>query len=111
MTDEALKLLTLYSQRVTISLIELGAIYNKDPINFTSPIAYLRKEGYLEILPSHVSLHGDNFTLDAPFRITYKGRTALEAELKSRRHLNFSEFRAWITLAIAIAAFIKSFFF
>lgn len=111
MTNESLKLLQLYMKRDTISLKGLGAIYNNDPEYWCHPIAYLRDQGYIEILPSYVLLNGNAFTLDAPFRITYKGKTALESELKSRKHFNFNEFRAWFTLAIALAAFIKSFFF
>lgn len=111
MTKESLKLLKLYSKRDTVSLNDLGAIYNNDPEDWCHPIAYLRDKGFLEILPSYISIKGNKFTLDAPFRLTYKGKTALEDEIRSRRYINFNEFRAWFTLAIALAAFIKSFFF
>ena len=68
-------------------------------------------EGYLEMEPNYTMLHGADFTLRVPFRITFKGRAALEAEQKSRLSFKQNEFRAWVTLAIALAAFIKSFFF
>lgn len=110
MTNEALKLLKLYSTRNTISLKELGVIYNNDPYDWSHPIAYLKDTGYLEILPSYIEMNGDAFHVDAPLRITYAGKTALDTEIKSRRHLNFNEIRAWITLAIALAAFILSLF-
>nr|WP_302144140.1 hypothetical protein [uncultured Schaedlerella sp.] len=111
MTNQSLKLLELFSKRETISLNDLGAIYNNDPEAWCHPIAYLRNEGFLEIDPTYISLMGDRFTFNAPFKLTYKGQTALEDEIKSRRHINFNEFRAWFTLAIALAALIKSFFF
>ena len=49
-------------------------------------------------------------TPDMPFYITFEGRAALEDETKSRHTIKFKEFRAWATLIIALAAFIKSFF-
>lgn len=110
LNDQSLKLLKLFSERDAISLNDLGAIHNTPPEDWCAPIAYLRREGFLEIHPDHVSLFGDDFTNSAPLRITYEGRCAFEAESKSRYRFTFNELRAWLTLLIAIAAFIKSFF-
>lgn len=110
LNKQSLKLLKLFSKRDTISLNGLGAIYDTSPEDWCAPIAYLRRNRFIEIDPTHVSLYGDAFTHDAPFRITYEGRCALEGESRSRQRSTFNELRAWITLLIAIAAFIKSFF-
>lgn len=75
------------------------------------PIVYLRDKVFLEILPSYVQLNGNNFTFDAPFRLTYKGKIALEAEISSHKYIIYNEIHAWITTTIALAAFIQSFFF
>jgi hypothetical protein len=110
LNDLSLELLNLYSQRTTISLKDLGAIYNTNAEDWCAPIAYLRDKKLIEIEPQYAILKGNDFTLHAPFRITYEGKCALEAELKSRRQISFNEFRAWITLIIAIAAFLLSIF-
>ena len=110
LSNLSITLLKLFSERTTLSLKDLGAIYNVNPENFCESIAYLRRCNYLEILPSYVMLHNNDFTLDAPFRITYEGKSVLEENLKAGRQNKFNEFRAWMTLGIAILAFILSIF-
>lgn len=111
MDNLSFKLLNLYSQRETLSLSDLAAIYNISPVAFSKPIEYLIDNGFLIIVLDHNNLHDPNhYAIDTPIQITYKGRAALEAERKERHKMKFSEIRAWLTLIIALAAFVKSFF-
>lgn len=66
LNDLSLKLLKLYSQRTTISLHDLGAIYNTDPEDWCEPIAYLRDHAFLEIEPQYAILKGNDFTFFYP---------------------------------------------
>ncbi len=45
---------------------------------------------------------------DRMFQLTLKGKIALENESKHRRNHGFNEFRAWITLLIAVIALVLS---
>ena len=53
-------------------------------------------------------LEGDLISFDTPLEITYKGIAAISQALKERKHFRHTEFRAWVTLLIAIAAFVLS---
>lgn len=111
MDSTSFKLLKLYASRSHLSLRDLSAIYNSNAEDYALPIKFLMDEEYLEMEPNYVMFHGTDFTVSVPFRITFKGRAALETEQKSRLSCKRNEFRAWLTLAIALAAFLKSFFF
>lgn len=105
------KLLKLYSKRESLSLSDLAVIYNEGLTTFSSPIGYLIDKAYLKSDKSEPGIDGTNYTPNTQIFITYEGRAALAAEKQNRRNIRISEFRAWLTLAIALAAFIKSFFF
>lgn len=115
MDDYSLSVLKLYQSRSSLTLNQLSAVLNKSWLDISAPVLYLRREGYLSVEPNHATLHnidaGDPISPDTPLVISFEGKGALEAELKARKHLSFNEIRAWITLAIAILAFFKSFFF
>lgn len=115
MDDYSFAVLKLYATRRSLTLDQLSAILNRSPLDCVEPIAFLRKEGFLRIEPNYALLHGSpedsSLTPRTPIEITFEGKAALEAETKSRRQLTFNEIRAWITAIIAVAAFIKSFFF
>lgn len=111
MDNTSFKLLKLYASRSHLSLSDLSAIYNSYADDYVSPVKYLMDEKYLKMEPNYVMLHGADFTVQVPFEIAFKGRAALEAERKSRLSFKQNELRAWLTLGIALAAFLKSFFF
>lgn len=102
-------MLELFSQRTLLNLDQLGAIYNISINDLSGPVNWLLKCGYLakyNSLDENMLLTPDTFLL-----ITYEGKSALEKEAKNRKTFKYNELRAWITLVIAIAAFIKSFMF
>ncbi len=66
-------------------------------------IGHLLSEELIEIDKSN-----QNSSASPMYKLTIKGEIKLENELRSIRDHNFNEFRAWITLLIAIAAFILS---
>lgn len=112
MNNLSFEILQLYSSRSSLSLLQLGAILNKDAFNLAEPINYLRAKDYLKIEPNHAMLNSlsdkEFISLDTPLVITYLGKIAIESEAKERQHFKFTEFRAWVTLAIALIALILS---
>lgn len=111
MDNTSFNLLKLYSKRDTLSLCDLAAIYNSSVLEFTTPVRYLMDQGFVRIEANYAAIHGEDYTMHVPIQITYEGQIALEAEQRQRHTFKFAELRAWLTLAIALAAFIKGFFF
>mgnify|MGYP006980030273 CR=1 FL=1 len=108
MDDATLSLLTLFKERHTLNLTQLGAIIDVNPLSLSDPIHYLMSMGYIRKGMEIKPLEGDLISFDTPLEITYKGITAISQALKERKHFKHTEFRAWLTLVIAIAAFILS---
>lgn len=107
MDDVSFDLLKLYAKRNQLSAQDISAICNVETRVIFESIQYLATKEYLN--PCIVAHETTMFNI--PYRITHEGRIALEDTQKRRHHFIFNEIRAWITLAIAIAAFIKSFFY
>ena len=109
------EILELFSKRNCLTLSQLSAILGIDWMTLAEPINYLRKLSYLRFEPNHASLNDlasdSPISMDDPLVITFEGRAAMEQDGQNRRRVKYTEFRAWMTLAIALAAFIKSFFF
>lgn len=114
MDDYSLSVLKLYKSRSSLTLSQLSAILNRSWLDAADPVLYLRREGYLRVEPNHAALHNinddDPIDYETPLVISFEGKGALEAELRTRKRLSFNEIRAWITLAIAVLALFKSFF-
>lgn len=106
MDDVSFELLKLYAQKSKLSIQDISAITNINVKVYAEPILYLVDMKYLRTYDD-----GNEKWLNIPYTITHAGHLALEAELKKRKAYKYNELRAWITLAIALAAFIKSFFF
>lgn len=112
MDNYSFSVLKTYKSRSSLTLSQLSAIYNQSIFDVVEPVSYLRKQKFIRIESNHAVLH--DFTEespidpDTPLEITFAGKAALEAEIKSRRRLTFNELRAWITLAIAVVALIIS---
>lgn len=109
------KILKLFMSRNSLDLSQLSAILNMDALDIAETINYLRDKNYLEIEHLHAGLNGieqdDLITFHTPLAITFQGKVAVEQEESSLKKYKHQEFRLWLTLAIAIASFIKSFFF
>ena len=101
------ELLKLYSRRKQLSAQDISAITNTDVRTIYESVQYLVDKNYLRAC---ITVR-DMGMFNLPYRITFEGLIALEGSQKHRKDYIFNEFRAWVTLAIALAAFIKSFFF
>ncbi len=108
MDDTTLSLLTLFKERHPLNLTQLGAILNADPFSLSDSVHYLMSLGYIRKGVEIEPLEGDLISFDTPLEITYKGIAAISQALKERKHFRHTEFRAWVTLLIAIAAFVLS---
>lgn len=111
MDDTTLSLLMLFKERRILNLIQIGAILNVDCLSLSEPIRYLVDKGYVRRIKDSDTLEDDSYSFDTPFEITFEGIATINQAQKERKHSRYAEVRAWITLLIAIAAFVKSFFF
>lgn len=115
MDDISFAILKLFSSHASLTLSQLSAILNEDSLRLAAPVDHLRKQHFLKIETNHAFLQKmdeDSFlSHDTLLQISFEGKAALEMESKSRKRFRFNELRAWITLVIAVLAFIKSFFF
>lgn len=109
------RILEEYVVRHSMNLSQLSAVLRIDWDRLSDPVYYLREKGFLQIEANHIVLHDMKqdapISPDTPLEISHLGRVALEEEKKLSAKAFWSEFRAWVTLAVAVAAFIKSFFF
>lgn len=111
MDNLTLEYLKVFKKRNSLSLIQLAAILDVGPLDIAESINYMRDLNYLRISHNHSILNGDDLTLDAPLEITHYGKVSFENELKSRKSHKLNQLFNFGTLLIALAAFIKSFFF
>jgi predicted transcriptional regulator len=107
MDDVSFELLKLYAKRKQLSAQDISAICNIEARVIFESIQYLANKEYLN--PCIIAHETTMFNI--PYQITHEGRIVLEDTKKRRHHFIFNEIRAWITLVIAVAAFIKSFFY
>lgn len=109
------KILEEYSIRPSMSLLQLSAVLNTNFRTLAVPVNYLQEKGFLQIEPNHAMTRNmkqsDSITMNTPLEISYLGRIALEEDQKLSREKRNELIRYIITTAIAVAAFLKSFFF
>lgn len=111
----SITILKIYLDRPSLSLHQLSAILNVDSLTLSEPVDYLRKRGYLRIESNHAAtntlIDKSSITLNTPLEITFEGKMALDAEQKLLKTKRNEWIRYIITTAIALSAFVKSFFF
>lgn len=109
------KILEEYSCRQSMNLLQLSAVLNTDLLNLPDPVNYLWKKGLLQIERNYEMLHReeklDLLSPSTPLEISYLGLVTLENDRKMSREKRNELIRYIITTAIAVAAFLKSFFF
>ena len=111
MTKNSLKILKLYSERSPLSLDNLCTILSCTIGDVAYIVSDLFNQDYLEINdPIHKPVDG-KYTVSTKLQITQHGRNHLSDYKKNENRERFKEFRNWLSFAIALAAFIKSFFF
>ena len=109
------RILEEYSIRPSMNLLQLSSVLNTDFRSLAVPVNYLLEKGLLQIEPNYAMLRdikqSDSFTMNTQLEISHLGRIALEEEQKICREKRNELIRYIITTAIAVAAFLKSFFF
>lgn len=115
MDSFSLRILTIYKSRHKLSLIELGAILDKSPIELGQYTLRLIRKSYLCVCPGYEELSSEpiqeTIAPDTPLQITIDGKEMVEEADKLKAQKKSELIRYIITTAIAVAAFIKSFFF
>lgn len=105
MDKDTLSILQLIANREFVSVSDLDFILNDSLLSSGEFLEWLLDHGYIK--------HYDGDTGMSPesmFCVTHKGKMYLNNRNDLDRKSFWKEFRAWFTLAIALAAFIKSFF-
>ncbi len=100
---KSLKILHCISLHAPIDAIGLDIYLSLDLDDIEECIDYLLSNELIEIDTSDKKLSGAK-----TFQITKMGKIILENELKFRRNFTFTEFRAWVTLLIAVIALVLS---
>ncbi len=100
--DKSIKILHCFDkQNEPLSIIQLMIFTSFEYADISERIDYFLRKKLIRIDQSASPE-------DASFQMTLKGKIALEKYLKENQRFFFNEFRAWITLFVAIAAFILS---
>ena len=111
MTKKSEEILRLYASYDSLSLTDLCKLFKVPLTSVSSSLQWLFQHGYVKSADPDKPLFNGMYTVSAQLRITEFGRDALESAREHRRSYMTNEIRAWITLAIAVAAFVKSFFY
>ena len=110
MDSTSLEVLRCFTERSSLSISGLSVICNKKPHILVPYFKYLYDSGFIE--PDRQSAdQSTEIKLHSMFRITGAGKGELESIKQQERTKKLKELRAWLTLAISLAAFIKSFIF
>lgn len=108
-------ILKTYAARTTLTISQLSAVLRQNQDTLFEVVNLLRERGYIRVLSGY---EGNRYSSkvspipdSVPLEITFQGKVALEEEQTLSKEKRNAWIRYWITTAIAVAAFIKSFFF
>lgn len=108
MDSELYTMLNLYkSKNCALSVQDVMLLLGSTDTKAWPPIKNLFDSGYLRAVSGYVAEDG-SIAVDTKLRITYAGELAIRDDRQSKKTHFWIEFRAWVTLAIALAAFILS---
>lgn len=112
MDNYSRELLTWFSNRKSLTVLQLSAILNIDYQDLVDPLNTLRSMGYTRFEPNHRLLHAIDpngpLPVDAPLEITFSGRSALSVENERLSDKHREDVRYWITTGIAALALVLS---
>ncbi|MBC5724746.1 hypothetical protein H8S45_04630 [Agathobaculum sp. NSJ-28] len=110
MNSTSLSVLRYFAKRTSLSVSDLAVICNQSAHIFVPHFKYLLDNGFIEPDPQ-ASDPSTEIKLRSKFCITLAGKDELENIKQRKQTTRLKEIRAWLTLAISLAAFIKSFIF
>lgn len=104
MDSELFSMLDLYKSRdMALSAHEVAVILNRPDLEVSKPIYALYQMGYLCAVGLDIPEDG-TIAVDTKLEITFAGEAALREHRRFSKNHFWTEFRAWITLAIALIA-------
>lgn len=109
MDKQAYHLLKIISKYKEVHISSLIKLLNKDKDEIYDYFEHLTDVGYIGVVPN-VNTEYDK-SIDEEVYITTAGKIVLNNHLKDKHIMFLKELRNWFSLLIALAAFIKSFFF
>ena len=115
MDSFSLNILKLYNTRNTLTIAQVAVMLNLPPYDLGEYIIRLKNKSFLCIEHNHPILNNltndSRINIDTPLQITIDGKIAIENAKRLDKQRRNDLIRYIITTTIAIAAFIKSFFF
>lgn len=106
--------LTEFLEYEPLSIKEICNVFHMSLESTAEYVNYLRKQGYLQITGRAANRYSANYdgplSINDQLKVTARGKIELNSFRQASKSDFWKEFRAWVTLAIAVAAFIKSFF-
>lgn len=112
MDSFSLEILKLYNSRQRLSLIQLGAVMNRSPIDLGQYVIRLKEKSYLCIAPDYAAFQTPDqeglISPDTPIQITIDGKEFLEDQKRINKQQRTDSIRYAITTGIALLALIIS---
>lgn len=101
-------LLETFEKRASLSLVELGAIFNVGALDMVEPVKYYMHLGYIGVTGSYNDdgCNSQEIKMNTPLKITMKGRSVLDEEIKARKSEKRMILHDWINSVVAVAALI-----
>ncbi len=109
MDDITFSFLKVFNEHHSLNINEYSLLLKIDRVHSTEVIQDLLQKNYIK--DTFSEQESENLSLHSRFCITYNGMRALILYKKERHRHILLEIRNWASLIIALAAFIKSFFF
>lgn len=112
MEDNVLLILELYEERQILSLVQLAAIVDVEPVMVFERVNWLYQHGYVCLEPRYAranNLTGNEpITINTPLLITLEGQAALQNRHRTVHQQKKEDIRYIITTVIAVAALITA---
>lgn len=116
MTRQSIKILKYFVSRKSLSAYDISVLLDDDYLNIGEIMLELKSHGYIR--PSeefseifNASVNKDSIGIKEQYVITQEGKAYLENLHSTKFKNNFELILQIVTTGIAVAAFIKSFFF
>lgn len=116
MTRQSIKILKFFARRKSLSAYDISVLLDDDYLKIGEIMLELNSHGYIRTSEDfseifNASVSKDSIGIKDQYVITQEGKAYLENLHSAKLKNNFEIILQIITTGIAVAAFIKSFFF
>ncbi len=109
MDEELIEILKLFTpHHPVLTFNEISLLLDKPASDIAQRLTYLNSQRYLQPVGGYIPSDG-TLAVDTQLQLTYLGKMAVDKFKDEHKRQFWSEFRAWVTLAISICALVLSF--